>query len=234
MITFDASHLKHLLPFVSQSDTRFYLKALHIAPHEDGGAVLVACNGHTMMCVRDITAVCAAPANLDVRKEAAAYGARRNRGASSLCTVDQASGRLTITAALTGDELYLQPGNCILESKTADGRPFGYVDWKSVLPAFDKLQPGAADAINTKYHELAAKAHPVARQFGPAIRFWQTGPRATLAVEFCDAPEYLLLIMPLVSKQSDTAAKDIWPKAFRKNPKPVVATTPAAKEVVAA
>lgn len=237
MIKFNATYLKHLLPFKStEQDPRYYLNSIHIAPHEAGGAVLVACNGHTMMCVRDINAVCGAPVNLVVRAEAAKYGAKQRGHMDATAIVDLTTQRLTITGglagALAGEELYIQPGKCLLEAATPD-RPHGYVDWRKVLPQFDKLLPGGADPINIKYHEMAAKAHPFAKHLSPAIRFWQTGPSATLVVEFCDAPEFMLLIMPLFSKSPGPQTLKAWGKAFGTKPAPApaadVASTSAAE-----
>lgn len=218
MIRFNATYLKHLFPFKADvRDPRYYLNSIHIAPHEDGGAVLVACNGHTMMCIRDTTAVCTAPVTISVRAEAAKYGAKHGGRTDAIAIIDTTTQRLTITGGLAGEELYIQPGKCLLELD-GKGKPHGYVDWRKVLPRFDKLLPGGADPINIKYHELASKAHPLASRHGAAVRFWQVGPTGTLVVEFCDAPEFMLLIMPLMSKSPGPRTLTAWEKAFGTKP----------------
>jgi len=237
MIRFNATYLKHLLPFkATEQDPRYYLNSIHIAPHEDGGAILIACNGHTMMCVRDTSAICDEPANFIVRAEAAKYGAKQRHHIDATATINPTTQRLTITGglagAVTGEELYIQPGKCLLELNGRD-HPHGYVDWRKVLPRFDQLLPGGADPISIKYHEMAAKAHPLAKHRSPAIRFWQTGPSATLVVEFCDAPEFMLLIMPLFSKSPGPQTLKAWGRAFSAKPALAptadVAMTPAAE-----
>lgn len=225
MIRFNATYLKHLLPFkATEHDPRYYLNSVHIAPHEDGGAILIACNGHTMMCVRDTTAICDQPRNIIVRAEAAKYGAKQRGHSDSTATINPTTQRLTITGGPSGEERYIQPGRCLLEL-AGEKFPHGYVDWREVLPRFDKLQPGGADPISIKYHEMASKAHPVARHLSPAIRFWQAGPRDTLVVEFCDAPEFMLLIMPLREKSPGPRTLAAWGMAF--------GTKPAAADIAA-
>jgi hypothetical protein len=226
MIRFNATYLKHLLPFkATEQDPRYYLNSIHIAPHDDGGAILIACNGYTMMCVRDATAICDEPVNFIARAEAAKYGAKHNGHIDAVATINPTTQRLTITGGdgLVGEELYIQPGKCLLELKGKD-QPHGYVDWRKVLPRFDNLLPGGADPINIKYHEMAAKSHPLSKRLNPAIRFWQTGPSATLVVEFCDAPEFMLLIMPLFSKSPGPQTLKAWGTAFGTKPAPAPMT----------
>lgn len=226
MIQFNATYLKHLLPFkAQQQDIRYYLNAVHIAPHEDGGAVLIACNGHTMMCVRDVSAVCEAATTFSVHADAARHGAKRRGSRDALASLDEKTQRLTISDGQTFEELYLQPGKCLIENTA--GLADGYVDWRKVMPPFDRLLPGGADAVDVRYHELAAKAHPLGKGTARAIRFWQAGPTASLVVEFCDAQEFMLIIMPLMSHSKDPAPHAFWGKAFGKKQGPVA---PEAKE----
>lgn len=42
---------------VSHEATRYYLNGVHIEPQEGGGALLVATDGHKLICLRDMTAV---------------------------------------------------------------------------------------------------------------------------------------------------------------------------------
>lgn len=218
MIQFNATYLKHLLPFKAHQDIRYYLNAIHIAPHEDGGAVLIACNGHTMMCVRDASAICDAPTTFSVHADAARHGAKKRGSRDALASLEKKTQRLTISDGETLEELYLQPGKCLIEN--TKGLVDGYVDWRKVMPPFDRLLPGGADAIDVRYHELAAKAHPLGKGTARAIRFWQAGPTASLVVEFCDAQEFMLIIMPLMSHAKDPAPHAFWSAAFGKKETP--------------
>ena len=51
-------HLLALVPFASSDNYRYYLKGVNIEAHQDGGAVMVATDGHTMACIHDADAYC--------------------------------------------------------------------------------------------------------------------------------------------------------------------------------
>lgn len=213
MIQFNATYLKHLRPFMGANDPRFYLNVVHITPHKDGGAILIATNGYCMMCIRAVDAICEAPANIFITADAAKYGVKRPRASAPICTVATDTQRLTISDGDSGDELYLQPGKC-LPDHAGPGRVDGYIDWKRVMPNFERLKPGGAGAIQTKYQRMAADAHPLSSRYMPAVRFWQHEPHSALVVEFCDAPEFMLLILPVRDKGAPDRAIGYWDRAF--------------------
>lgn len=55
---------------VSKEETRYYLCGVYVQPHVDGGALLIATDGHRMFVARDPNAVCTKSAIVSLDKEA--------------------------------------------------------------------------------------------------------------------------------------------------------------------
>ncbi|MBY0241912.1 MAG: hypothetical protein K2X55_21625 [Burkholderiaceae bacterium] len=213
MIKFAAKHIKTLLPFVAGShDPRYYIRSIRIEPCQEGGAILVATNGHTMMCIRDATAICSTAVIFRVNPDATKYctGPGRERATAHLNTVTQ---RLTIMSE-TGDELFLQPGKCL-------GEVDKFPAWQEVLPDFSALKQQCSAFAQVAYFALAAKAHPGAgRKAAPAMRLWQANENGAIVVEYSDHPDHMLLIMPVRVDVHEGNTSAIWAAPFGRKTAP--------------
>ncbi|MBY0557589.1 MAG: hypothetical protein K2P77_10330 [Burkholderiaceae bacterium] len=213
MIKFAAKHIKTLLPFVAGShDPRYYIRSIRIEPCQEGGAILVATNGHTMMCIRDATAICNEPVIFKINRDAAKYCAGPRNLPEPSVHLNIETQRLTIVDGL-GDELFVQPGKCLGEAEK-------FPSWQKVLPDFSALKQQCSAFAQVAYFELAAKAHPGAgRKSALAMRLWQANENGAIVVEYSDHPDHMLLIMPVrVDVHGQTPA--IWAAPFGRKTSP--------------
>lgn len=217
MIKFKAKFLKALLPFRAINDPRYYLSGVHVEPHPHGGALLVATNGHMMMCAYDASATCSEAILLTVAPDAARFCGAEKRGIPEATVhINPITERLIITGGSDARELFVQPGKCTLQIGT-----HRYPDWRRIIPKFDDLTPGFVDSVQAVYMEQAGKAHPLRRAGQPnaSIRTWQVKETDIIAIEFNGAPEYMLLIMPIRDRHPADQMRDLWADAFREQAK---------------
>jgi hypothetical protein len=223
VIQFNASFLAALMPFRAMNDVRYYLGGIHVTPHPDGGALLIATNGHIMMCVYDTSATCSEAVTFALGADAVKHCGARVGQPPSVVTINPITQRLTISSGV-GQELYLQPGKCLLDyAEKPDGavRTSAFPDWRRIVPKVADLKPGYAGCVQAKYIEQAARSHPLRgkRHMTPAIRFWQVNETGIVAVEYEGAPEYMGLIMPMRLERLNASydapsAASLWQKAF--------------------
>lgn len=211
MIQFNAKHLKALMPVkASPSDRRYYMNSIHIEPHSDGGVVLVASNGHAMMCIRDIEATCSEAATFIISADAAKFCGRRGAEHETMVEINPITERLVIRTRKSGDECFIQPGKCLIVGQK-------YPDWKRVIPRFSQLKTCVVDEVSVDYYALAARVHPApANNLGVArtIRLWQESSDGCVAVEYIGAPNYLMIIMPRRNMRPPGDALVDWIAAF--------------------
>jgi len=208
VIKFQAKYLKILYPFMAQGDIRYYLNAMHIEPHPGGGAILVATNGHMMMVIRDIEAVCTEKQTFKLNRDALRYCAvRKECGKTPVVLINSITERLTIYDI---EERYIQPGKCLSPLPES-----GYPNYKRVLPKFSDLKPGFADVVCCRYVVETAKLAFGKRSYEEGIRFWQVKKRDCIAVEFPFMPELLGIIMP---RHEESNPLVHWVKNFAPRP----------------
>lgn len=188
MIQFQAKYLKLLAPFMAKGDIRYYLCAIHIEPHPDGGAILVATDGHKMMIVRDATAIC---------KEKFTFKFNRLALASCKddmsCHINTVTQRLVITGGIFKDEQYIQPNKCAVEY-VKDHR---FPNWKRVVPKFSDLKPTIGDCFNAALLASAIQAGNNPRKYSP-VRLWSNGDVfSSVIIQFELVPEAMAIVMPM-------------------------------------
>lgn len=203
MIKFQAKYLPALMLFAAKNDIRYYLNGIHVEAHPDGGAVLVATDGHTALVIRDISAVCTEQCIFKISGDAARHTTKKD----AIVEINDKTERLTISD-MTG-ELFVQPGKCLVQGK--------FPDWKHIMPKFDNLKREVDSYIRAPYLARAMQAHPKYKNrqigAGAAVRLWSEGPNCVVAVEYEGAPEYCGLIMP-VRPGSRTAPVEPWGAMF--------------------
>lgn len=170
--------------FKAKRDIRYYLNGVHVTPHKDGGAVLVATNGHMMMVIRDEKAICTESAIFHVQS-----------GLDSACkkefavvSVNPITERLTITAK--NEELFIQPGKCLVAGT--------FPSWEKLLPKFENLKLSVSDCINSDLLSGAVLAHPDRNaRVGGSIRLWQAEASSAVYLEYVSHPEMMAIVMPV-------------------------------------
>lgn len=72
MIDVDAILFRAAAECQSTEETRYYLNGVYVHPHPEVGAMLVATDGHRMLCCHDVTGKCEKPAIIKVDLKALA------------------------------------------------------------------------------------------------------------------------------------------------------------------
>jgi len=172
MIKFNAKYLKTLLSFVAKNDIRYYLAGIYVEPHPDGGAILVATDGHMMAVIRDADAVCTEPAVLKLSADASKFagpsmtwvraGHRQHKeSAPHYVQFNPITDRLIITGQ-GGDELFVQPGKASIQNAK-------YPDWRRVVPKFSVLKPGMTNMVAPKDAEGTLRSSSEVEMERPSV-----------------------------------------------------------------
>ncbi len=66
-ISVDAEVVKAALPFAASKDIRWYLNGIYIKPAKQGGALIIATDGHMLVCLRDESATADKPCILPLQ-----------------------------------------------------------------------------------------------------------------------------------------------------------------------
>ncbi len=149
-----AKLLPIIAPFIAKNDIRYYLNAINVRPHKDGGAVICATNGHALGAIYDRDAVCEHEVTLrfDLRmRQACAAGLNNERQVVMLAE------RLAVIE--NGEtEVYIQAGNPVVDGQ--------FPRYEKVIPKASRLQPGLAGMYGAPLIALAEKAAIVAGKVG--------------------------------------------------------------------
>lgn len=189
-----ASLLPLIAPFIAKSDIRYYLCAINVRPHRDGGAVICATNGHALGAIHDKDAVCEHEVILrfDTRMQQACAAGRKNERA-----VVMIGGRLAVVDE--GDsEIYIQAGNPEVEAN--------YPRYERVIPKLETLQPGLLGTFGASVILLAEKADAAAAKMnGKGLRGYaglqffnvqgQEGSSAVFRIGV--VPDFVGVMMPM-------------------------------------
>lgn len=141
-------------PFMAKNDIRYYLNAINVRPHKDGGAVLAATNGHIFGAIYDEAAVCDEEVILrvDARMAQACLG-----GLSNGREVVMIGERLAIVEN-GATEVYIQAGRPEVEAK--------YPRYENVIPKQESLKPGLVGTFGAPLISLAERAASIAAKIG--------------------------------------------------------------------
>lgn len=186
LVRIRADYLLHLSKFLGKED--YATKCIQIEPHESGGAILVALDGHAMGAFHDVGANVAEPLLLELSANCfkECKGKYNDRGQ-----------RLLI---LDGDHATIETeaGECFYVEPTPVLREHPFPDWRAVVAK-------AMETASRSGEEppLFGPTCLTALNFGkdskPRIRIFSTGPEGPAIVRNWDYPEFLGLVMPLRS-----------------------------------
>lgn len=193
------SELLAVAPFRAEKDVRYYLDGIYVEPHPEGGAVLVATNGHVMAVIRSHNAIVQQPCIVKWTKAldvAASKGLRRYPDTRLHIETERGHARI-----MDPGEAYIEPG-----SATIDGR---YPEWRKVIPA--ELAPGLPGCYQSKYLELIMGIRisgMTARREG--VNFFHATKPADAAIavavaRYTAVPDMLVVLMPMANKAAISA-----------------------------
>lgn len=189
-----AKLLPIIAPFIAKNDIRYYLNAINVRPHRDGGAVICATNGHALGAIHDRDAVCEHEVILrfDARmQQACAAGLNNERQVVML------GDRLAVIENGT-TEVCIQAGNPVVDGQ--------FPRYEKVIPKADRLQPGLAGMFGAPLIALAEKAAIVAGKVGEKVSRGYSGlqffnvkdvSNSSAVFRVPAAPEFVGVLMPM-------------------------------------
>jgi hypothetical protein len=197
-----AKLLPIIAPFIAKNDIRYYLNAINVRPHKDGGAVICATNGHALGAIHDKDAVCDHEVILrfDARMKQACAGSPANSR-----MVVMIGGRLAVVEE-GGNEVYIQAGNPEVEAT--------FPRWERVIPKEETLQPGLVGMYGAPVLALCEKAAAAAAKAGARLRgysglqfFTVNGdPNSSAVVRLGAVSDFVGVLMPMRGDDKPLAA----------------------------
>ncbi|OSQ34293.1 hypothetical protein, partial [Thalassospira sp. MCCC 1A01428] len=221
--------------FISTDESRHFLRGVHVEPHPDGGALLVATNGHIICAVHDETAkigdgeswICFAPQSIRTALNKRDAGHLHFVGNSAYVTTQDWTKR----QGATGQSPAIPTEHHIAVS-WAPPIDATYPQWRKALPATHTTPTGEI-AINgdnivrlTKAVKMVAdyKQSPILNWFTPAT----PGHPVIVRTEIND--RLFAAIMPMRGRDNNTAYPAWLPEPETAKPAPANDSTPAQAE----
>lgn len=146
--------VRMVLPFVAQQDIRYYLNGINIRPLDDGGAMIVATDGHRYIVARDPHGFVEKEVIVSVSKDAMKHTN------SPKHTLDVMSNGSAMISGEVAQALFIQPGNSLIEGA------FPRIERVASVTGYKE---GISGAVNPKY---LADALLIGKSFGGSIRFF--------------------------------------------------------------
>ena len=177
LATVRACYVGMLEPFVGRGGDSPAVAGLHIEPHPNGGAFLVATNRHILAIVHDVEAkACDGPYTFTL-DWAVSQEIRERKYAGARCAFD---GRLMVVTDMDGD---------IVLAGSSSETNIPYVKWRKAIPELGDDIPGAALACST---ECLAKF----RHVGDGVILRSTGALNPIVVTVPHRREFIAVLMP--------------------------------------
>lgn len=178
-----------------EADARYYLAGVMVEPRPQGGAYIIGTDGHTLMLIEDVDAVCTEPAlltpNFALADELPPVWRGTNADARRLVLLARED-RPPVLQLLDGQGgvAHTQEMNVCMPARREDGRP--WYCWRKVMPDFPALSPGLVDPFHAPYVSRVLEAFAGSPQMVAA----QACTETVIAFQFQGHPEVLLLVMP--------------------------------------
>ncbi len=150
----NALAIRMVLPFVAQQDIRYYLNGINIRPLDNGGAMIIATDGHRYIVARDPHGFVEREVIVSVSKDA-----MKHTG-SSKHTLDVMSNGAAMISGEVTQPLFIQPGNSLIDAA------FPRIERVASVTGYKE---GISGAVNPKY---LADALLIGKSFGGSIRFF--------------------------------------------------------------
>lgn len=146
----------------AQKDVRYYLNAIHIEPHTQGGVVIVATNGHFMGAIHDpdgwiapgVTSVLIGSVSKRILSACMARRGPDGEPPALLWIADKYSLVSSLEDTSEEPELFGQHAHLTERTELVDGK---FPDWRRVIPAKRQAFEGQLPCINGEYLETFNK-----------------------------------------------------------------------------
>lgn len=194
-IKMDAALYRAVAAFQSKEEIRYYLCGVYVQEHPDGGAVLVATDGHRMLVARDASGICKRPAIVAIDAKAIA----RQTGADLKIEIDDSG------AATCGD--YKSPKSVFIDGT--------YPDWPHVCRPIVELakkrfygKPQFAPASFNSRLVASFRRVPDILDGGeraPSMQLISFSPHDPALVLYPDKPHVFGVLMPMRTGEVDPA-----------------------------
>jgi hypothetical protein len=190
------------LPFRAYEDVRFHLNGICIQPAIEGGANILATDGHALACIRDVGGRCDRATILPIGKGQATL----LRKGGFLLVED--SGVCWISDA-DGIPLWISPASEI------DGK---FPDVTSVLRPLDEYREGLVGAFNPELLDRIRRCRPRAKYSGVRFFHWMNGENTAAICSLGD--DGFIAVMGMRYEPAKHALATAVPKDFRPSPPP--------------
>lgn len=184
--------LLSVLPFKSTDDVRYYLNGVRVEPC-DGGAMLIATNGHALAAIfspgsrADTGRILAISADFEkaIREARASPNGR-------VCIESETS-----YAIVRDDfkERFIQPGVPFVDGK--------YPDWRRVVPTPDQLRPGLLSLMDSALIRNVRRAADTNIQRVP-VNFWhdvRDPEKNAVVARIATNPRLIMILMPMTAAE---------------------------------
>jgi hypothetical protein len=181
--------------FVTKEESRYSLDALRIEPHPDGGAVIVATDGHTLCVFYDEFATCSEAITIKFQEELVPFLKTAHEWQQSRLRCV----RITDTTEILDAQHDHDTGYKL--SKLVATFPGGQIEspvfpnWRPVLPT---SAPERRIDFNSEYLRRCALNHPYAN-----ITMWHTDEEKQAIVRAPNRADFVAIIMPIKMDADD-------------------------------
>lgn len=209
-IAITSKYIPVMAGFIAKGDIRYYLNALHVEPHPDGGILLVATDGHALAVIHDLegksngTWLCKIPEK--IIKACAKRGVRKSPFSTPkvLRLVGNAGYVLSVDDAdpLEISQFHLETAYC----EIVDGK---FPEWKRVIP--QSFTPSKKIGVNIALLSRVEKAiKGSAFSHGRGVEIFVNDVNAGFIVRPASIQELLVLVMPMRVDDESSKALPNW------------------------
>ena len=174
--------------FTSKEESRYTLRAIRVEPHPEGGAVIVATDGHTLGLFYDADAICDEPAQIEFRKEIARFcEPSTQKDKTTFIRLMQIEDDLTIVEMFSGQGYDEEPLSRVVRFFDVHAQG-SFPDWRMVLPT----EPSESHLdFNHEYLARGASGQKAA-----GISVWAENPEAQAVVR-SSREDFIAIVMPM-------------------------------------
>jgi hypothetical protein len=211
-----ARDFARVLPFRANQDVRYYLNGVCVEPADDGGAVIVATNGHLLAAMRSPDTLVTERVIVNVTPAFAT--AVKKAGKSELAFIRAATktSTLEVVNSVPGngrnkgnDIAFVKPGAPFIDGK--------FPDWRKIMPTDEKIARGLPASYNADYlrQALDAVCEGPKQRYRHLIQFYHASdaPQSSAAIIRMNGQDFVCLVMPV--RADNTEAIPRWAQAMR-------------------
>lgn len=202
IVKIDAGLFRIVHTAVSTEETRYYLNGVYIEPHADGGALLVATDGHRLLAAHDPLASCQESSIVQLPKEALALCKRPKTVDRRELVIDTQNAVATINNIKPADAGATEPVAEMIAAFQANVIDGTFPDWRRVTPT-ELLDKNAADspAFNGLYLKAFGNlAMEIGKHSGlqtVAMRMSISDGHSPVVIRWSGQPNIFGVLMPM-------------------------------------